>query len=237
MAEIEAAIDGFLQHCAVERGLSPKTIEAYGRDLARFAAHLADGPGRRSRVDRDDVTGFLAALEADGLAARSRARMLVALRRLAKHLVATGCWPSDPTEGIVAPKIGRALPKVLRPDETAALLAAVDPDGPLGLRDRAMLELLYGGGLRVSELVSLPLAAVDRRAGLLRVTGKGRKERIVPIGEPALDAIAAYLADGRPQLQAAVARASDALFLSRRGSAMTRQNFFTRRGGRARAAG
>jgi integrase/recombinase XerD len=139
-------------------------------------------------------------------------------------------------EGVLSPRLPRALPRRLLPAEIEALLRAADPGSPLGLRDRAMLELGYGAGLRVSELVGLPLAAVDRRAGLVRVLGKGRRERIVPLGEPALDALAAWLADGRPRLLRR-GRATDAVFLSERGTAMTRQNFFARLRLAARAAG
>ena len=227
--EVETAIDAFLRHAAVERGLSPRTLEAYGRDLARFAEHL-DREGRRAlaRIERGDVTSHLEALEASGLSARSRSRMLVSVRRFLRHALATGRIAHDPTEGLVPPRVPKTLPKVLRGDETEALLRAAEGEDPLSMRDRAMLEVLYGGGLRVSELVGLPLAAVDRRAGWLRVTGKGRKERIVPLGEPALAAVDAYLEQARPALLGAGRRNPDALFLSRRGAPMTRQNFFAR---------
>jgi integrase/recombinase XerD len=218
----------FLEHGALERSLAPRTLEAYGRDLRGFLAHLE----RRGAVDprrlaRADVAAWLEALEARGVGARSRARALVAVRRFARFLLATGAIASDPVEGVLSPRLPRALPRRLLPAEIEALLRAADPGSPLGLRDRAMLELGYGAGLRVSELVGLPLAAVDRRAGLVRVLGKGRRERIVPLGEPALDALAAWLADGRPRLLRR-GRATDAVFLSERGTAMTRQNFFAR---------
>ena len=234
---LDASLDAFLAHAAVERGLAPRTIEAYGRDLARFAAHLAGaGVGAVGAVRREHVVGFARALEREGLSPRSRARALVATRRWLRH-AGTGGGADDPLQGVPLPKSERTLPRVLRPDETEALVAAALPDGPLGLRDRAMLEMLYGAGLRVSELVSLPLSGVDRRAGWLRVRGKGRKERLVPLGEPALEALDAYLADARPQLARVTARRSEAVFLSRRGSAMTRQNFFLRLRELARRAG
>ncbi|HXK21613.1 MAG TPA: tyrosine recombinase [Myxococcota bacterium] len=234
---LDAAVDAFLAHAAVERGLSPRTIEAYGRDLARFAAHLAgEGVTRVAAVRRAHVVGFARSLEKAGLSPRSRARALVAARRWLRHAGTSG-GAQDPLQGVPAPKSERPLPRVLRPDETAALIEAAAPDGPLGLRDRAMLEVLYGAGLRVSELVSLPLSGLDRRAGWLRVRGKGRKERLVPVGEPALEALDAYLEGARPQLARAAARASDAVFLSRRGKAMTRQNFFLRLRELARRAG
>jgi integrase/recombinase XerD len=230
-------VDEFLAHAAVERGLSPHTLDAYGRDLARFAAWLArQGVARAADVARAHVSGFAAELERAGLSGRSRARALVSIRRWLRHQGALGRIGGDPTDGIPTPKSERRLPRTLRPDETRALLAAVDPATPLGARDLAMLEVLYGAGLRVSELVSLPCSGVDRRAGVLRVLGKGRVERIVPLGAPALAALDAYLDAARPAL-ARGARASDALFLSRRGGPMTRQNFFARLRAIARAAG
>jgi integrase/recombinase XerD len=226
---VAAAVDAFLRHAAVERGLAPRTIEAYGADLARFAEHLArEGVTSPRALAREHVAGFLASLEAQGLGARSRARMLVSVRRFAQYLVSTGRCPRDASEGVAAPRQPRQLPRTLRPDETLALIEAAAPDGALGLRDRAMLEVLYGSGLRVSELVGLPLTALDARAGLLRVLGKGRKERLVPVSEPALDALAAYLRDGRPALLARHKRRGDALFVTARAAAMTRQNFFAR---------
>ena len=226
---LDAAVDGFLQHGAVERGLSPRTLEAYGQDLARFARHVREqGVERVSGLERRHVVGFLESLAAEGLAARSRARMLVATRRFLRFLLATGQIKQDPSEGALSPRLGRALPKLLRPEESAALLAAAAGEEPLALRDRAMLEVLYGGGLRVTELVELPRSALDARAGVLRVFGKGRRERIVPLGEPALAAVARYLEAGRAQLARAARRPSEALFLSRRGAPMSRQNFFER---------
>jgi integrase/recombinase XerD len=235
---LHGAIDAFLSHAALERGLAPKTIEAYAGDLARFAGWLeragVEAPGS---LQREHVTGFAAALEAEGLSARSRTRTLVATRRWIRFLLATGELAVDPMEGVATPRFGQSLPKVLRPDETAALLAAADPDTPLGLRDRAMLEVLYGAGLRVTELVGLPLGALDSRAGLLRVFGKGRRERLVPLGEPALAAVEEYLERGRPALLRGARRGTEAMFLSRRGGPMTRQNFFTRLRKLARTAG
>ena len=226
---MSAAIDAYLHHIAVERGLSPRTVEAYSRDLARFADHAAGrGVARLDRLGQAEVSTFLDALDRQGLAARSRARILVAVRGWLRHALATGRIKSDPSEGIGSPRIGRALPKILRPEESDALIAAAAGDDPLALRDQAMLEVLYGAGLRVTELVTLPASAVDARSGLLRVFGKGRKERVVPLGEPALAAVALYLAEGRPLLQRASGPTSEALFLSRRGTGMTRQNFFQR---------
>jgi integrase/recombinase XerD len=235
---LSAAVDAFLAHAAVERGLSPRTIEAYGRDLARFARFLeAEGVREPAGVRREHLAGFSVALEGEGLGARSRARAMVATRRWLRHLGTLGALDADPSDGVVHPRFERPLPRILRPDETVALLDAVDPSTPLGLRDRAMLEVLYGAGLRISELISLPLGGYERRSGLLRVLGKGRKERIVPVGTPAVDALEAYLADGRPLLAKAAQGRCDAVFLSQRGTPMTRQNFFIRLRGIARRAG
>ncbi len=238
MVSLHGAIDAFLSHAAVERGLAPKTIEAYASDLARFGSWLESaGVAVPGSLRREHVTGFAQALEAEGLAARSRTRILIATRRWIRFLLATGELAADPMEGIVTPRFGQSLPKVLRPDETAALLAAAAPDTTLGLRDRAMLEVLYGAGLRVTELVALPLGALDSRAGVLRVFGKGGRERLVPLGEPALAAVDAYLERGRPALLRSGHPGTDAMFLSRRGGPMTRQNFFSRLRKLARIAG
>jgi len=229
MASVCGAIDAFLSHSAVERGLAPKTIEAYASDLARFASWLEDaGIAAAGALRREHVTGFARALEAEGLSARSRTRILIATRRWIRFLLATGELAADPMEGVATPRFGQSLPKVLRPDETSALIAAAIPDTALGLRDRAMLEVLYGAGLRVTELVALPLGALDSRAGVLRVLGKGGRERLVPLGGPALAAVAAYLERGRPALLRTGQPGTDAMFLSRRGAPMTRQNFFAR---------
>lgn len=237
-AELPRAVDGFLAFCSVERGLSPRTLEAYARDLGRFVDYLdSRGVARLGDLRREHLTGFLAALERAGLGARSRARALVATRRWLRHVGAAGALARDPAEGVATPRFEQPLPRLLRRDETEALIAAVDPEAPLGLRDRAMLEVLYGGGLRVSELVALPLDGLDARAGVLRVLGKGRRERLVPLGEPALAALEAYLSVERPRLARASPRRSNAVFLSRLGREMTRQNFFERLRGIARRAG
>ena len=236
--ELAATVDGFLVHASVERGLAPKTIEAYARDLARFVSFLDEkGVQRLADVRREHLTGFLEALEAGGLGGRSRARALVSVRRWLRYLGAAGALREDPAEGVAVPRFERRLPHLLRTDEAVALIEAVDVSTPLGLRDRAMLEVLYGGGLRVSELVGLPLVALELRAGLARVLGKGSRERMVPLGTPALEALEAYLEQSRPVLVRAAKRVTDAVFLSRRGAPMTRQNFFIRLRGIARQAG
>jgi integrase/recombinase XerD len=229
------AVDGFLAHLAAERGLARNTLDAYARDLARLAAHLeAEGVTEPGGIRPVHLWRFAERLEAAGLAPSSRARTLVAARRFGRHLLARGTVDRDPGEGLHAPRMDQRLPRVLRPAERDALLAAAaEPGDPLALRDQAMLEMLYGAGLRVSELVGLPLSGLDRRAGLVRVRGKGGRERIVPLGEPALAALETWLAEGRPSLArrargAGRRAATDTVFLSSRGTAMTRQNFFVR---------
>jgi integrase/recombinase XerD len=235
---LDATVDAFLAHARLERGLAPNTVEAYGRDLTRFAA-CAGRAGVREvgEVEARHVAGFAASLEREGLGARSRARALVAVRRLLRFAAAEGLIAVDPTDGQPGPAAPRPLPRVLRRDEVEALLGAVDATSLLGRRDRAMLEVLYGSGLRVSELVGLPLSALDRRAGVLRVRGKGGRERIVPLGEPALEALDAWLAEGRPAWRREAGAGADAVFLTRRGAPMTRQNFFARLKQLARVAG
>jgi len=235
---LDALCDDFLRHCRVDRGLSPRTVTAYASDVGRFVDHLeASGVVDPADVRREHVTTFTHRLEADGLAARSRARVLSALRRLLAYAAECGLLQGDPMDGVHGPRVRAPLPRVLRPDESRALLDAVDTRTPLGLRDRAMLELLYGAGLRVSELVALPIGALDQRSGLIRVFGKGSKERVVPVGDAALAAVSAYLADGRAAIVAGRPDRSGALFVTRRGGPMTRQNFFTLLRGLARKAG
>lgn len=227
--EIAQAMQAFLAVAAIERGLSPHTLEAYGRDLTRFGEHLAaHGVQHPAQVTRAHVSGFLVRLEAEGLGARSRARSLVAVRRLLRHWQREGLLVADALRGVPTPRAAHPLPRVLRPEESAALIDAARGETPIALRDVAMLEVLYGCGLRVSELVGLPLAAIDRRSGILRVMGKGRRERIVPVGEAALVAWQVWIESGRPALARAARRASEAAFLSNRGAPMTRQNFFDR---------
>ncbi len=236
--ELAASLDAFLLHARLERGLADNTISAYARDLSRFADFLeSQGVGAPAGLSRDLVTGHLAELEAAGIGARSRARALSAIRRWVGFARSQGEIDGDPFEGIQPPRRDRRLPRVLAPEETDALIAAAEDDSPMGLRDRAMLEVLYGAGLRVSELVGLSLGAVDRRGGLVRVTGKGSKDRIVPLGERALAALDDWLAEGRPALLGDGAGACDAVFITRRCRPMTRQNFFVRLRQLARRAG
>jgi integrase/recombinase XerD len=233
--DLDRALDLFLDHIKVERGLSVHTLDGYGRDLSRLIRFLADR-GRRSadQVTTEDLTEHLIGLAEAQLSPRSRARALVAVRGLFRHLVAERWLAADPTELIDAPKVVRRMPGVLGEDAVARLLAMPPRDRPRGLRDAAMLELLYATGVRVSELVGLPVGDANLNAGFVRVTGKGKKTRLVPLGEAAREAIDRYLAEVRP----AWARTDDdALFLTERGKRMTRQGFWKLLRGYARAAG
>jgi integrase/recombinase XerD len=235
---LEKAVDAFLTHASIERGLSPQTIEAYGRDLARLAGYLKGARVRSSSaIRREHLVGFTRFLEREGLGSRSRARTLVSVRRFLRHQGISGAAGSDPLEGVSNPSFSKPLPRLLRPDETASLIEAADPSTPIGLRDRCMLEVLYGSGLRVSELVGLQLGSVDRRSGVIRVLGKGRKERIVPLGAQGLGVLEDYLEIARPVLAKRSSPDCDAIYLTRRGRAMTRQNFFLRMREIARVAG
>ena len=236
--ELTAVVDGFLGHASVERGLARNTIEAYARDLAAFTGFLADlGVTHVVDLEREHVSAFVRELERRGLGARSRTRALVAVRRMLLHATTEKLLDRDPLQGIESPGVRPPLPRIVRPDETDALLAAADETTPLGVRDRAMLEVLYGAGLRVSELVGLPLSALDARGGVLRVVGKGGKERLVPLGEAALAAVDRYLAEARDRLLGSRPDDTHAVFLTRRGRPMTRQNFFARLRKLARRAG
>jgi integrase/recombinase XerD len=221
---LDEAADLFLDHCKVERGLSRHTLDGYGRDLARFMEFLVE----RGRADADDITptdvaDFLLELAEAKLSPRSRARTLVAIRGMCKHLVAERWLEADPSELIDAPRTARRLPGVLG-EEAIVRLIAQPPDTPRGRRDAAMIELAYASGLRVSELVTLPLADVNLHANYVRVTGKGNKTRLVPLGQAAHDRIARYLSDDRPlHVRDPNERA---LFLTERGRPMTRQAFW-----------
>ena len=236
MAPLEPAIERFLAHAAVERGLARNSVEAYAHDLRRYRASLeARGVGGWAAVGPADVLAHLERLAADGLSARSQARALSAIRALHRLLAAERLAPLDPTDEIDSPRTGRPLPAVLSAEECLRLVAAPDPRTPAGRRDRAMLELLYATGLRVSELVSLRLNDLDLETRVLLARGKGSKERLVPVGAPAADAVRAYLDAGREQLLRG--RRSPELFVTPRGGRMTRQGFGKLLGRWARRAG
>ncbi|OOG60368.1 site-specific tyrosine recombinase XerD [Rhodanobacter sp. C03] len=216
------SIASFLERVWSEDGLAERTLEAYRRDLEALAAWLAGRDRNLHTARREDISAYHGART---VAVRSIARRQSAFRRYYAFLARSEPGFADPTLLIERPKMPRSLPKALAEREIEGLLNAPDLAAALGLRDRAMLELMYASGLRVSELVELPLTALNTRQGVLRVTGKGGKDRLVPVGELALERIAAYLADVRPQL--AKGRQPAALFLSKRGEGMTRQMFWT----------
>lgn len=216
------AIDAFLERVWSEDGLSERTLDAYRRDLESLARWLALHGKVLIRADGVDLSRYLGEL---GGAARSMARRQTAMRRFYANQARIQPGFDDPTLCLQRPRLPHSLPKALAEREVEALLRAPDTSTPLGLRDRAMLELMYASGLRVSELVGLPLGGLNRRQGVLRVTGKGGKDRLVPVGEEALAWIERYLDTSRP-LQAR-GRLAEALFLSNRGAGMSRQMFWT----------
>lgn len=218
-------LDEFIDSLWLEDGLSRNTLESYRRDLRQFAEWLA---ARRNAGLLDarhaDVLDYLSHRYQARTKASSTARLLSSLRRFYQHQIRQGRVGVDPTLNVDAPKLGRRLPKTLTEADVEALLAAPDLRTPLGLRDRAMLEVLYASGLRVSELVSLKAGQLSDAMGVVRILGKGAKERLVPVGEEALDAVRRYQQQARPALLGG--RASDALFVTRRGAAMTREAFW-----------
>ena len=225
MAADDALLDQFCDALWLEDGLSRNTLESYRRDLRLFAVWLSAERGRTLLdAERVDLLGYLAHKFQRHAKPRSAARLLSSLKRLYQFLLREGRISADPTLQVEAPKLPRSLPKSLTEEDIERLLAAPDVETPLGLRDKAMLETLYASGLRVSELVTLKLSQVSRDMGVVRVIGKGSKERMVPVGEEALEWIQRYLKGARPELLGA--RSSDDLFVTARGAAMTRQMFW-----------
>ncbi|HEV7968400.1 MAG TPA: site-specific tyrosine recombinase XerD [Candidatus Acidoferrales bacterium] len=222
---MDSTIHVFLSYLSVERGLAQNTILAYGRDLSRFAQFLRKRQKlQMEEVTREDVVDFLSGLYKEKLDSRSVARYLVSLRGFYKFAMMEGMVTADPTENLESPKIRSSLPTYLRVEEIDKLLEAPNLATPIGLRDRAMLEVLYSTGLRVSELLNLRISDIDVRIGCVRCIGKGDKERLVPIGRKAIEAVEHYLAQGRPKF----ARPSSppphnhALFLTRIGRRLSR---------------
>lgn len=225
---IDEAIGLFTDHLALERGLAPNTIKAYATDLARLSERLVDeGVEDVEDVELTMLSSHLISRLDDGLKTRSLARNVVSIRRLFHFLLAEGYLAEDPAATLEVPPAPKTLPKVLTESEVEALLDAPDRSTAEGDRDIAMLELLYATGLRVTELVKLPVTGLNLDVGFVRVVGKGSKERVVPLGEVASDAIRHHLGDGRPRLLAAAGGApSEWLFVTRRGGPMTRQGFW-----------
>jgi len=233
--ELDGLIDRWLDHLASERGLARKTVEAYARDVAVFARGLL-GRGVRTagRIGPADVRAHLAALARDGLAPRSQARALAAVRGFLRFCVRERRLPDDPTARLVVRRPPARLPHALGGRDVEALLAAPRDAEPLGVRDRALLELLYACGLRVSELVGLRGEQVNLEAGFVRVVGKGGKERVVPLGRPARAAVDAWLAARRA---AGRGRPSPFVFAGPTGRPLTRQAVWKLVRKRALAAG
>jgi integrase/recombinase XerD len=222
---MDTALNQFYQHLGVERGLAPLTVAAYARDLQDFWEYL-DSRGRSNwaAVDLVDLRDYFAAQEARGLSARSRARRLSALRQFFRFLQREEQVAANPVELLDSPRLPRRLPQVLGEPEVLALLAAPDPATPTGLRDQALLEVLYATGLRVSELVGLTLKQLDLRRGVVRPLGKGGKERVVPMVAVAVDKLQLYLNQARPRLLQG--RESPYVFVNRRGGKLSRQGFW-----------
>jgi len=217
---LAAWIEEFLAFCRIERGLSLNTIEAYRRDLAKLdqycqARHISGLP------DAVGLSQYLDWLRRSGLGSRSLARQLSSLRGFCGYLVREGRIAVDPAARVPSPRQWRNLPKYLDLAQIERLLEAPDSRKPTGLRDRAMIQLLYASGLRVSELCHLHLSDLNHELGVVRIVGKGNKERLVPVGRSALHALVAYLAQGRPRLLKG--RASPYLFVTARGGPLTRQ--------------
>lgn len=244
---LDAALDFYLQHLRVERALSQNTVLAYGRDLGKLLAFAeAAGVAEIEGVDLGVISGWIREMSRAGLGPRSSARHLSAARGLCKFLMREGVLRADPTELAARPRFGRKLPRALGESEMVTLIEAPPPDTLRGLRDRAMLSLMYAAGLRVSELVSLTIGDVDRARGIVSAFGKGKKRRLVPLGEVALDHLTAYLAareaDASAQSAAGGGRGkpgkvSQILFPSPRGGKLTRQAFWKIVGRTARGAG
>lgn len=229
-------LESFLAWLELERGLSDNTLQAYARDLTQCAEFLeARGLSDWAAVHASDVAAWSASLSQADFARSSQARKLSALRMFARHLVRENVRPDDVTELLGSPKLSRQLPDVLTPQEVERLLNAPSPSTPYGLRDRAILELFYSSGLRVSELCGILLQSINLEDGYVRVFGKGSKERIAPIGSAAIRAVEAYIVGGRPRF--VKPKTGSELFLSQQGRAISRKMVWVMIKEQARRAG
>jgi integrase/recombinase XerD len=224
----------FLQFLAVEKGLTGNTIESYGRDIAKFFLFLEKEKKSWNEAGEADLARFLQDQSRARLSARSLARLISTLKAFYRFLILDGRLGKNPTLHLSSPKAWLSLPKFLTVEEVQRLIGPPDPAGPKALRDRAMLEVMYAAGLRVSELIGLRTADLHLKESFVLCRGKGGKERIVPIGASAVEAVRRYLAEARPKYAGA---GSEALFLTRRGGPFTRQGFWKMLRGRARKAG
>lgn len=226
-------IESFQDTLWLESGLSDNTLKAYASDLILFSRWLK--PRSLLLAENEDISNYLALKFREGCSARSGARLLSSFRRFFANLVEKGQLAVNPCSNIDSPHIGKPLPATLSEDDVEKLLTAPDSSASMGYRDRTMLELLYATGLRVTELITLTVGQINFRQGVVRVVGKGNKDRLVPIGEEALSWLATYIEDVRPVILGD--RASDYLFVTNRASAMTRQAFWYRIKLHTKAAG
>jgi integrase/recombinase XerD len=236
MPSLDTAIDLYMSHVAAERGLARNTVESYGRDMRCFAEQMA----LRKRVapeevGRDDIVAFLDSLDRRELSPSSKARMTSAVRGFFKFALRERMIETNPMRELRSGKQRRKIPRQLSLEDIQRLLDATNGKDPVKLRDRAMLEVIYGCGLRVSEAVTLQASRVNVREGYLTVVGKGSKERAIPVGRKALSALRRYLSDGRTLLDPT--NSCPAMFVGRRGKGMTRQAFWKRLRGYALEAG
>ena len=220
----ERFVDQFLDAIWMERGLSQNTLGAYRADLMTLGRGLAEKEKSIEVADKADLLAFIASRVEGGAKPRSTARQLSSFRRFFRYIMREGMRDTDPTSDIEMPRIGRSLPKTLTEDEVESLLSAPNTDEPLGHRDRAMLELLYATGLRVSELINLTQSQVNFNQGVLRIVGKGDRERLIPLGEESQRWLRDFI-DG-PRMEILLERQTDYLFPTRRGDRMTRQAFW-----------
>ena len=225
LSNSEILIDNFIDVLWLEKGLSKNTLSAYRHDISSFSDWYKGVS--LLEVQRVDLLDYLSQRLKDGYSSRSTARSLSSLRAFYSHLTVKHNLKENPTSRVDSPKLGRSLPKTLSEDEVEKLISSPDVEDYIGLRDRAMLELIYACGLRVSELISLDMLNLNLRQGVIRVIGKGEKERLVPMGEEALDWVQRYINKGRPYLLKEDNKVSE-LFLSKRGKSMTRQTFWYR---------
>jgi integrase/recombinase XerD len=224
ITKIQAQLNQFLNYIRIEKGLSANTVASYRRDLMKFVEYADSRKLAAQQFDRETIRHFIRQLGDQGLQPRSLARHIVSLRNFFRFLHQDGQVLTDITAEIDSPQVGQSLPKSLSLEEVEALLNQPDPSKPTGLRDKAMLELLYATGMRVSEIISLRLEDFDRHMGILRCLGKGSKERLIPVGKSALNAVETYLREGRSKL---LKRGeSPYLFVNHRGSKLSRVGFW-----------
>lgn len=217
-------LSGYIDFLRSVRRLSPNTVDGYRRDLESWRSFLRDGGKDLLPADDDDVRSYMVALQQRGVSSRSQARALSALRGFYKYLTKTGKRDDDPSKGIQSPKIGRKLPRTISFEDILKLLNSYDMDDPIGLRDRVMLETMYGAGLRVSELVGLRMSSLRLDDCCLIVPGKGDKVRMAPIAPQTVERLEKYIREARPVFESG--RKSPHVFLTRRGTPMSRQQFW-----------